>query len=173
MESTTTSTQKHTYALASLRGLTMTVWQFKWQIVACHQCRDYWLPVKSRPTVFLANVAPQSLFIDDYFIHIKHTENVLYLCLAEVSNTGMARATIVIREIEYILDCCPKFCAKFAYACNLLMVELIIQHFAASEFIEISPQERSSNRKLIRRNPHRKFRAANSNLQSKWMTRNK
>ena len=48
--------------------------------------------MRTRQTVFLTNVAPQSLFIDD-LINIKHAENVL-LCLAEVNNTGIARASI-------------------------------------------------------------------------------
>ena len=50
--------------------------------------------MRSRPTVFLANVTPQPLFIDDYLINMKHAENTLHLCLTEVNNTGIATASI-------------------------------------------------------------------------------
>ena len=35
---------------------------------------------------FLANVAPQSLFIDDHLHNIKRAENVLHIFLAEVND---------------------------------------------------------------------------------------
>ena len=50
--------------------------------------------MRSRPIIFFANVALQSLFIDNYLINIKHGENVLGLSLAEVNNSGIARASI-------------------------------------------------------------------------------
>ena len=77
--------------------------------------------MRSRLTVFVANVAPQSLFIDDYLINVKYAEDVLHLCSAEVNNTGIARASICNFKNEHILDCCKNLCPKFAHASNLVL----------------------------------------------------
>ena len=68
--------------------------------------------MRSRPAVLLANVAPQSLFIDDYLMNIKHA-GVLQLCLAEINNMGIAiEPQFVIPKNEHVLDCCKKVCAN-------------------------------------------------------------
>ena len=86
--------------------------------------------------------APQSLFIDDYLRHRKHTENVLHLCLTEVNNTGIAiEPQFVIHENENVLDCCKNMCAKFAHACNLelnnkwIFIHLHLEVFFSSQII--------------------------------------
>ena len=49
---------------------------------------------RSRPTVFLANMARQSLLMDYYLINIKHSEKFSHLCLTEDNATGIAGASI-------------------------------------------------------------------------------
>ena len=75
--------------------------------------------------VFLVNVDPQSLFIDDYLINIKYAENVLQLYVWQQSITQkLVVPQFVIHENEHVLASRKKVCAKFAHACNLGLIAL-------------------------------------------------
>ena len=85
----------------------------------CHK----WAAVRSSRSVLAVFwqmfISRHFLFIDDH-LNIKHEENVLHLCLAEVNDTWIDRASICYSWKQT----CSRFfykkvCAKFSHVCNL------------------------------------------------------
>ena len=62
--------------------------------------------MRSRPTILLATTAPQSLFINDHLINIKHAENVCTFVWQKSVPLEYREPNFVIHENKQVLDCC-------------------------------------------------------------------